>query len=214
MTGEVNPRRSYHSATRREQARRTRSTIIDAAHHLFLTDGFAGTTVPAVAAAAGVAVQTVYKVFTNKTQLAKAVFDMAMAGDDDGAPMLQREALTRVRTEPDPRVKFRLYGEFLATVAPRHVPVQLVIRDAATVDPDARAVWADLQAERLTGMSMFATGLHDDEHLRSDVTIDEARDILWTYNSAEVYELLVIARAWTPHRYGQWVAAALTAALL
>ena len=31
---------------------------------------------------------------------------------------------------------FRLYGEFLATVAPRHVPVQLVIHDAATADPE------------------------------------------------------------------------------
>jgi hypothetical protein len=109
---------------------------------------------------------------------------------------------------------FRLYGEFLATVAPRHVPVQLVIRDAATTDPDARAVWAELQAERLAGMTIFATTLHDRGHLRPDVTIDDARDTLWTYNSAELYQLLVIERSWTPHHYGHWVAAALTAALL
>ena len=73
-------------------------------------------------------------------------------------------------------------------------------------------MWAELQAERLAGMTIFATALHDRGHLRNDVTIDNARDTLWTYNSAELYQLLVIERGWTPEHYGQWVAAALTAA--
>ncbi len=214
MSGEVKPRRPYHSTARQEQSRRTRRAIVDAAHRLFLSEGFAATTMPAVAAAAGVAVQTVYKAFANKPRLAKAVFDTAIAGDDDTVPMLEREALSKVRDEPDPRTMFRLYGDFLATVAPRHVPVQLVIRDAATADPDARAVWAELQAERLAGMTTFATALRDRGHLRDDVGVDDARDTLWTYNSAELYELLVIERGWSPQRYGRWVAAALTAALL
>jgi AcrR family transcriptional regulator len=214
MREKVKVRRPYHSSTRQEQARRTRRSIIDAAHHLFLTDGFAATTMPAVAASAGVAVQTVYKAFANKPRLAKAVFDIAIAGDDEAVPMLEREALSKVRNEPDPQTMLRLYGEFLATAAPRHVPVQLVIRDAAAADPDARAVWTELQAERLAGMTIFATALHERGQLRNDVSIDDARDTLWTYNSAELYQLLVIERGWTPDHYGQWVAAALTAALL
>ena len=214
MGGDVKPRRPYHSTTRQDQARRTRRAIIDAAHHLFLTDGFAATTMPAVAAAAGVAVPTVYKAFANKPRLAKAVFDTAIAGDDETVPMLEREALSRVRDEPDPPTMFRRYGDFLAAVAPRHVPVQLVIRDAAATDPDARAVWAELQAERLTGMTIFATTLQDRGILRAGVSVDDARDTLWTYNSAELYQLLVVERRWTPDHYGQWIAAALTAALL
>ena len=62
--------------------------------------------------------------------------------------------------------------------------------------------------------TIFATALHERGHLRNDVTIDDARDTLWTYNSAELYQLLVIERSWTADHYGQWVAAALTAALL
>jgi AcrR family transcriptional regulator len=214
MSELVNPRRPYISATRTEQARRTRRAIIGSAHTLFLADGFAATTMPAVAAHAGVAVQTVYKTFGNKPQLAKAVFDVAIAGDDDEGPVVERQALSAVRAEPDPHRKLQLYGQFLATVAPRHVPVQLVIRDAAANDPGAQSVWHQLQAERLTGMTAFATALHDEGSLRSDVTVEHARDTLWTYNSAEIYQLLVIERGWTPDRYGTWVAAALTAALL
>ena len=214
MSSAVKPRRRYDSSGRQEQAKRNRRAILEAAHRLFLERGFAATPMPAIASAAGVSVQTVYKAFGNKPRLAKAVFDVAMAGDDEPVSMLQRASLGRVRDEPDPRKKFHLYGQFLAEVAPRHVPVQLVIRDAASSDPEAGAVWADLQAERLKGMTMFARALHDEGHLRPGISVAEARDVLWTYNSAELFQLLVIERGWSPRRYGRWVADALTAALI
>jgi AcrR family transcriptional regulator len=214
MSPDVKPRRTYDSRGRQEHARRNRAAVLQAAHRLFLDRGFAATTMPEIAAAAGVSVQTVYKAFANKPRLAKSVFDVAMAGDDEPLTMLQRTSLGRVRDEPDPRRKLRLYGEFLADVAPRHVPIQLVIRDAASSDPQAGAVWSDLQAERLHGMTMFASALHDDGHLRPGLSTTEARDVLWTYNSAELFQLLVIERGWSPKRYGRWVADALIAALL
>jgi hypothetical protein len=159
-------------------------------------------------------VQTVYKAFASKPRLAKSVFDVAMAGDDEAMPMLERSRLRRVRDEPDPRKKFELYGQFLAEVAPRHVPIQLVIRDAAGHDPQAQVVWRELQAERLKGMTMFARALHHDGYLRPGVSALEARDVLWACNSAELFQLLVLERGWSPRRYGRWVATILTASLL
>ena len=214
MSSPVKPRRRYDSSGRQAQARRNRRAAIDAAHSLFLERGFAATTMPAIAEAAGVSVQTVYKAFGTKARLAKAVFDVAMAGDDEPVAILERPLLARVRAEPDPRRLFQLYGQFLAVVAPRHVPVQLVIRDAAGSDTEARTVWAELQTERLRGMSMFARTLHEAGHLRVGVSVAEARDVLWTYNSAELFQLLVIERSWSPKRYGRWIGDALTAALV
>jgi AcrR family transcriptional regulator len=214
MSSSVKPRRRYDSSRRQEQARLNRAAVVQAAHQLFLERGFAATTMPAVAATADVSVQTVYKAFGNKPRLAKAVFDVAIAGDHEPVPILQRASLGRLRDEPDPRTKFRLYGEFLAEVAPSHVPVQLVIREAAATDPEARTVWEELQTERLKGMTLFARALHDEGHLRPGVSTNEARDVLWTYNSAELFQLLVLERGWSPKRYGRWVADALTAALL
>ena len=166
MCADVKRVRQYDSSSRQEQAKRNRSTILEAARRLFLDRGFAATTMPDIASAAGVSVQTVYKVFRNKPGLAKAVFDVAIAGDDEPVPLLQRERLIRVRNEPDPRRRFQLYGEHLAAVAPRHVPIQLVILAAAATDPEAGKVWDQLQAERLTGMSLFARSLHGEGHLR------------------------------------------------
>jgi AcrR family transcriptional regulator len=111
---------------------------------------------PAIAAAAGVSVQSLYKAFGHKPALLKTVFDVAIAGDDEPAPMLQRAALGRVQAEPDPHRKLSLYGQFVADVSPRHVPIQLLVRAAAATDPEAAAVWDQLRAKPF--FAYFAPG--------------------------------------------------------
>lgn len=210
----VKPRREYDSSRRREQARLTRLAVLGAARDAFLSLGYAGTTISGVARAAGVSVETVYKAFGAKAGLAKAVFDVDVVGDDDPIPLMQREFVRRNMAEPDPRRKLLAYGVHLAEVAPRTGPLLLVVRAAAATDAGAAEVWAQLQAERLTGMTAFATHLHEGGHLRDDVTVEEARDVLWTHNSVELWDLLVQQRGWTDGRFGDWVAHQLVAALL
>ena len=214
MSSPVKPRRRYDSTSRLEQARRSRRSVLDAARRLFLDQGYAATTVAAIAGEAGVSVETVYKAFGNKPGLVKAVFDVSVVGDDEPVPMLRRDVVRRIQAEPDPRRKLAMYGEHLSESAPRSVPVQLLVRAAAASDPGAAGVWDQMLAERLTGMTHFAQNLHEGGHLRAGVSFEDARDILWTYNAAEWYELLVLRRGWDPDRYGRWIADALSAALL
>ena len=144
----------------------------------------------------------------------KAVFDVLVVGDDDDVPMMQREFVQRNIAEPDPRRKLRDYGGHLAAVAPRVSPILLVVRAAAESDAGASAVWAQLQAERLTGMTAFARHLSDGGFLRDGVSKNEARDVLWTHNSVELWDLLVRQRGWSNQRFGRWVGHQLIAALL
>src|SRR5918997_1619412 len=207
MSDVVKGRKPYDASSRQEQARASRRQVLATATQMFTERGYSETTVPAVASAAGVSPQNVYRAFGNKPGLLKAVFDVAMAGDDEPLTMMQREALTRVREEPDPREKLRLYGRFVADTAPRHTPIQLLAHAAAATDPEAAAVWDQLCAERLHAMTLFAHGLV--EHLRDDVTVVDARDLLWTHNSPELYDLLVNARGWSTNKFGQWLSASL-----
>src|SRR3954452_4265842 len=131
MNEPVKSRRRYDATRRQEQARRTRATTLAAARRLFLSHGYSATTIAAVAQAAEVSSQQVYKTFGNKAGLVKALFDVAIAGDDEPVAMVQRESLTNVREEQDPRKKLRLYADFVAGTAPRHVPIQLLVRAAA-----------------------------------------------------------------------------------
>ena len=214
MSSPVKKTRPYDSTRRKEQARQTREAILDAAGTMFRERGYARTTVTAVAEAAGVSVETVYKAFGNKAHLLKGVFDVAIVGDHAPVPMLQRDMVRRIQAEPDPRRKFEIYGEHLAQAGPRAGPVQLLVRAAGGGDPEAAAVWDQMSNERLIGMTQFARHLYEGKQLRDDVTFEEARDVLWTYNSVELYDLLVLQRGWTPERYGAWIARALASALL
>jgi AcrR family transcriptional regulator len=214
MSEDVKPVRRYDASGRRDQARRNRVAVLDAARRSFLDRGYAATTVAAVAAAAGVSVETVYKAFGSKAALLKAVFDVSVAGDDEPVALVQRERVRRIEEEPDGRRKLELYGEHLLETAPRSVPVQLAVRAAAAVDPSVGDIWQQMLTERLTGMTMLARHLEAGGHLRSGVSLEEARDVLWTYISTEVYELLVLHREWPPERYVRWVVDALIAALL
>jgi AcrR family transcriptional regulator len=204
--------RRYDSSRRRAQAGQNRAAVLEAARTRFFDQGYAGTTVAQVAGDAGVSVETIYKAFGNKAGLLKAVFDFAVAGDDEPVAMADREFVARIQAEPDARRKLEMYVAHLCDSMPRAAPVQLLARDAGAADRDAAAVHADTRAEQLAGMTLFARNLHETGQLRVSVT--EARDVLWTYFGAEVYELLVLERGWTTKRYGRFLAEAVIAALV
>src|SRR4051795_10024314 len=107
-------RRPYESSRRQSQARQTRAAVRDAAERLFLERGYAATTMAAVAEAANVSVETVYKAFGNKPGLVKGVFDVAVVGDDEPVPMMQRDFVRRNEAERDPRRKLSGFGIHVA----------------------------------------------------------------------------------------------------
>lgn len=206
--------RPYDSSRRRDQARRTRADILEAARARFLERGYATTTVAEIAADVGVSVETVYKAFSNKAGLLKAVFDLAIVGDDEPIPLQQRDMVARIEAEPDGRRKLEIYGAAYAERAQRAVPVDLLVRDAAASDAGARTVLDQLNRERLTGMTAFARHLSASKVLRKDVRAADALDILWLFTAPEVYERLVIQRGWSTRRFGTWITQQLVASLL
>jgi AcrR family transcriptional regulator len=188
--------------------------VLREARRRFLADGFAATTVSAIAEGADVSVESVYKAFGNKAGLLKAMFDVAAVGDDEPIPLAAREMVAAIRAEPDGREKLRIFCMSYIERAERMVPVNLLARNAAATDAAAASVLEQLQRERLTGMTEFAEHLREARVLRKGVTIDEARDVLWTYTSAEVWEMLVMQRGWKPDRFARWLQRQLAAALL
>lgn len=205
-------RRRYDSSGRRERARQARDQIVGVAEELFLSRGYAATTVAAIAAQAQVSVETIYKGFGGKPGLVRAIIEKGLAGRGT-VPAEQRS--DRIRdTEPDPRRILTAWGEFVAEIAPRTVPIILLARDAAAADPELAALLDEVSAARLERMTVNARGLQQAGHLRPGLTVAEAADIMWTYSAAEFYELLVLRRGWSPSQHGRFVAQAMIAALL
>ena len=214
MSDGVKRTRNYDSSGRQAQARRTRAAVLAAARTAFLDHGYASTTLGTIAEQAGVSVETVYKAFGNKAGLLKAVFDVAIVGDDEPVPLAAREMVTRIQAEPDGAKKLAIYGRAYTVRAERSVPVQLLVRDAAGSDAGAAGVLEQLKVERLTGMTAFAEHLHQSNVLRKGISAADARDVLWLFTSPEVYEQLVLERGWSPKRFGPWLVQQLVAALV
>jgi len=207
----VNTRRRYDSSGRRERARQTRDQITDTAKEMFLADGYAATTVAAIAAAAHVSVETIYKGFGGKPGLVRAIIEKGLAGE---GPVPAEQRSDHIRdTEPDPRRIFAAWGAFTAEVGPRVFPILQLARDAAS-DPEVAATLEEISAARLARMTVNAAGLATAGHLRPGITVSQAADIMWAINSPELFELLVLHRGWTYERYGQLIAQVLASTLL
>ena len=206
-------KRNYDATTRRERARQRRRDVVLAAQELFEADGFQATTISAVARRAGVSAESIYKGFGTKAALAKAVFDFVIAGDDEPVPMVQRPEILAVQREPDVRRKLQLYVAGLVERQQRSARVQILIRDGRHSDEALRETWQTLLDERLTGMTMFGRHLLETGDLRPGITLEEVADVLWTYISVELYELLVLLRGWSLERYAEHVTTAITTAI-
>src|SRR6266511_4189623 len=179
------PRRRYDTTRRQAQAAQTRQDIVAAAQRVFLERGYSGATLTAIAQAAGVVVETIYRGFGSKASLFKVVVRAAVAGGAARAavPPEQRPAIQAVIAETDPRRQFQLYAATQPGIHARAGPLLRVLVGAAAADPELAEVWAQLENERLAGMGRFAQRLADRGVLRPGLSAEDARDVLWPLNS-------------------------------
>ena len=191
---------------RQKRARQTRRRILAAAAELFTRQGYAATTIQQIAEQADVAWQTVYSVFGTKAAILSAVFDVAVAGDDEPVPVPQRPFVQAIKDAADPRDKAAIFARHLRESAARTAGVLSVIDSAASTDPEIAALWRTLQDQGLRGMTIAASSFQEQQFLRTGLTVPRAADILWLYTGPWAYRVLVIGRGWTLDEYQTWLA--------
>jgi AcrR family transcriptional regulator len=204
MPEPVKRKRRYHSPRREEQAAATRAVILDATQRLFERDGFAATTMADVAAEAGVALKTVYVAFATKSGLLRALWNARLRGDREDVPIAQQQFYREVLEEPDPERQLRLNARNSREGKLRIAALADVIRSAAPLDPDIKALWTRIGTEYRANQRVIAESVATKGALRRDVDVERAADILWTLNHPTVWHLLVTERGWTPEAYEQW----------
>jgi len=203
--------RAYDASGRQERARQRRETALEGARQLLLEQGYAATTVESIAEVAGVSAATIYKTYGGKAGLVRDLCAQALAGT---GPVPAEQRSNVLRGADDPRTVIGGWGALVEEVSPRVSPLLLLLRAAAETDPDAAALYAELDQGRLDRMTDNARHLARRGHLRAGVTVGEARDVLWLCSSPELYELLVQQRGWTPHQLGAFVVDTIAGTLL
>jgi AcrR family transcriptional regulator len=199
-------KRVYDSSSRKEAARLTRQSIIDAARRVFLDKGYAATTMPAIAQASGVALDTVYATVGKKPALFRLLIETAISGSATAVPTEERDYVQAIRTEPDAARKLRIYAAALRSIQERLAPLFRVLQGAAPLDPELAALWQSISQRRAKNMRLFAADLAATGRLRPHLPLAKAADIIWSMNSPEFYLLLVEQRGWSPQEFEDWLA--------
>ena len=191
-----------------------RAAVVRAAEALFLERGYGATTVEAISELADVPSATVYRLFSSKHGILKALFDVSIVGDDEDVPMAERPQVRSLLVADDPHAQIAGFVQVAAQVNARIGPLYRILVSAAGTDPDAAAQLDELTARRQQGQRAIARSLARAGALRPDLRERDAADIVHALLSPEMYRLLVIDRDWDVDRYTRWLTAALADQLL
>jgi AcrR family transcriptional regulator len=206
-------RRGAAPRSRRAKAEQTRMRIVDAAHHVFLEQGYHGATVAAIAKRAGVATQTVYFVFHNKPALISAAIDAAVMGPDAVPPdetdwwAAMQSALTG----------HQALGHFVRGAGPlygRAAAISEVLRAAAMADPECREIWEHHDGMQVAAFRQVIEVVAAKSPLRRGLDTATATDVLITVFGDSTYQLLTEERGWSDAQTVAWMADALPLLLL
>jgi AcrR family transcriptional regulator len=207
-------KRGYQSDLRAAQTRLTRRAVVDAAAELFVRQGYAATTIDAVAEAAGVSRKTVFNAVGGKAALLRLAYDWSIVGDDEPVPMSERPQVKLVQAITDPVAAVRIWVGMVVEVGQRVTPIYRVIEAAADAEPAAAALLATAQAERLVGARHVIDRIADLGGLRPGMTREEGAEVFWAQTDGALYRRLVEDRGWPAERFREWLIATVVAVLL
>ena len=205
MTTAAKQYRSHNGKGGQARTRLARAAVIEAARTLFLERGYAATTIEAISDRSDVPPATVYRLFSSKLGILKALFDVSIAGDDEAVPLEERPHVQALISDLDPREQLSGFVAISRGIMARTEPVYRILVSAAGSDPDAAALLAEQTRHRQQGQGQIAGLLAREGALRPELSERDAADIIHALMSPEVYRLLVGDRGWARERYEQWL---------
>jgi AcrR family transcriptional regulator len=205
---------TYRSGIRAKHAEATRRAVLTAASDLFATRGYAGTSIDAIAEAAGVSRSTVFTAAGGKPWLLKTAYDQALIGDDRPVPLADRPESRNMQALDDGAEIVAAYADILARIMVGASALYEVVRTAADTDADVAAMWADIGRQRREGAQRIVALLTAAGALTPRLTPERAADVITVYNDPGIHRHLVGDRNWTYEDFRDWLARTLHHELL
>ncbi len=196
------------------RTRLARRAVVDAARALFVERGYGATTIEAVSDRSDVPPATVYRLFSSKIGILKALLDVSIAGDDKARPLLDRPQVAALFAEPDPEKLLAGFVRMNVAINERSGSIYQILASAACSEAEAGALLDQYTQQRQQGQGQIAKALARGGALRSGLRERDAADIIHVLMSPEVYRLLVTDRGWSRARYERWLNESLVQQLL
>ena len=205
MNEAAESKRSYHAPARSVAAARTRLAVVTAAQREFERRGWAGTTIRAVAEAAGVSVKTVEALHRTKGALLKTVVDFSIRGDLDPKPIPERDVTARMEAAADAAKMLELHAAHIRAVHERSARVAWAVEHAAASDAAAAELWRTMNENRRFGIR-WATGTLLRKPGRDErLTPAETEALFWVAFDWGTYRTLTTHAGLTPDEFQEWL---------
>ena len=214
MSSSVKSSRPATGRTGQARTRLARRAVADAARDLFLERGYTATTVEAISEHSDVPPATIYRLFSTKLGILKALLDVSIAGDDRELSLQGRPEVAALFAEPDPEKLLAGFAGINVAINTRSAAVYRILVSASGSDPQAAALLATYTRMRDQGQQLIAAALARARALQPGMRERDAADIIHALMSPELYRLLVIDRDWPPERYEKWLTSTLIERLL
>lgn len=201
-------KRNYSSEIRDSKALKTRSQILRAAKQLFQNQGFDRVTIGMLAKAAGVSMPTIYALFKSKRGVLQSLID-------DALPVEQfTELVDNSMNEQSPRKCLSITAKLSRQIYDAERELIDILRGASVVAPELRELEQEREQRRYERQGEYVKKLMQSKALSKGLTIQKARDILWSLTGRDMYRMLVIERAWSSDAYEKWLGKVLIESLL
>lgn len=201
-------KRQYTSEARVAQAAQTRSRVLKAAQKLFQTEGFDHVTISKIAKAAKVSAPTIYAIFKSKRGVLQALID-------DALPLKQfAELVDHSMQEKSAKKRLGITAKLARQMYDAESELMDILRGASVVAPEFKELEQEREKRRYERQGEYVKKLMQEKHLKAGLTLQKARDILWTLSGRDLYRMMVLERGWSSDEYEKWLAQLLVTSLL
>ena len=184
--------RRYRQSVRADAAAETRRGVLDTLYERLRDAPAEPVSVERIARDARVSRSTIYLIFGSRSGLFDALTDRLIQGEG-------YDRIVEAARHPDARETLRGGLEGGVRMYAAHQDVLRVLYSTAKLDPEGagRAI-ARGEAKRFDSMGWLAGRLHEEGHLRGDVTPADAAHTIWLLASFDAYDLLAAGRSLEP----------------
>lgn len=201
-------KRIYHSDLRTQQSQETKSRIMASAKQLFESKGFDQVTIDEIAVAAQVSAPSIYAIFKSKRGILFTIMDEALSVEQ------RTELVEEVYKEKSPRRKLEIAAQISRQLYDAEKKQWNMLRGVSIVNPELKKLENEMEKRRYKRQQKTVEAMSKANAFKKDVSITQARDILWALTGRDIYRMLVAERRWSSNDYESWLSETLIQNLL
>ncbi len=208
------PGRKYASALRAGQADKTQAAILAAADKLFRAQGWASTSVAAIAREAGISPETIYATLKTKRAIMAAVVMQTVRGQSPDTPLMQQAGPLAVLAEKSQATQIKLFAGDITGVLARIAPLMSVLSTAAKTEPELNQLYQRFHEGRRKNLAVVAEAIMRQGSTRKSMDSAEATAVIWRLASPEMFTLMTEVEGISVADFETWLASSLRRLLL